>query len=97
MPLEQHARFYAMARKNPAVECFIKLVFNLKTTPTELLAVRHIVTNPNTPIILQPETSLADQRVTLDPGHLLLLENALGDYFSDVRVIPQTHKMLNVL
>jgi organic radical activating enzyme len=94
---ENHARFYALAQTNPHTECFIKLVFNEHTTLAELDAVRAIVTDANTPIILQPETSLADRKVYLNPKRLFDIENALAQHFNDVRVIPQTHKMLNVL
>jgi 7-carboxy-7-deazaguanine synthase len=94
---ENHARFYALAHTNPMVECFIKLVFNEHTTQEELEAVKTIVTNRRTPIILQPETSLTDKKVYLDPKRLFEIENTLAAHFNDVRVIPQTHKMLNVL
>ncbi len=94
---ENHARFYAQAKGNPATECFIKLVFNQRTTLAELAEVRGIVTNRQTPIILQPETSLTDRTVSILPSQVFAAENYLTQYFDDVRVIPQTHKMLNVL
>lgn len=90
----EHAAFYQLARQK---DCFIKLVFNESTSLEELDAVRQIVTDSNTPIILQPETSLADRSVSIRPAHLFKMENYLSEYFSDVRIIPQTHKMLNVL
>jgi 7-carboxy-7-deazaguanine synthase len=94
---ENHARFYELAMQNKNVTCFIKIVFNQQTTQEEMDAVKTIVTNRNTPIILQPETDLIDRTVHINPQQVLAMENDLSQYFDDVRVIPQTHKMLNVL
>jgi 7-carboxy-7-deazaguanine synthase len=94
---ENHARFYQAALQNPDTQCFIKVVFNDQTTTAELDEVKAIVTNPDTPIILQPETSLSDRKVYINPKRLFEIENYLANHFTDVRVIPQTHKMLNVL
>lgn len=94
---ENHARFYQVASQKPNAELYIKLVFNNQTTAEELEAVKAIVTNRKTPIILQPETSLGDKKVYIHPQRLFEVENTLTAHFEDVRVIPQTHKMLNVL
>ncbi|WP_373532355.1 7-carboxy-7-deazaguanine synthase QueE [Vampirovibrio sp.] len=94
---ENHAAFYKLAHSHPPTECFIKLVFNENTTIQELAAVEEIVFDRKTPIILQPETSLKDRKVYLNPAKLFEVENYLAARFEDVRVIPQTHKMLNVL
>lgn len=98
---ENHTAFYKVLRHWAATtgqpkDCFIKLVFNEKTTLDELAEVRRIVTDPTTPIILQPETSLRDRSVTLNPKQLFAFEQFLSQTFDDIRVIPQTHKMLNV-
>jgi 7-carboxy-7-deazaguanine synthase len=91
---EAHAAFYQLARQK---ECFIKVVFNAETNQDELDAIRDIVTDRFTPIILQPETSLQDRNVHIAPHELFRVENTLSQWFKDVRIIPQTHKMLNVL
>lgn len=90
----EHAAFYQLAKTK---DLFIKLVFNDSTTDAELEAVRQIVTDANTPIILQPETSLVDNSVTLNARRLWEIEQTLAEFYSDIRVIPQTHKMLQVL
>jgi organic radical activating enzyme len=95
----EHAAFYRQAREK---DCFIKLVFNERTTVDELEAIRAIVTDRNRPIILQPETlppgsGMVGKTVPLPPRRLFDIENALSVWFEDVRVIPQTHKMLQVL
>ena len=94
---ENHARFYESALKNLETQCFVKVVFNENTTQEELNAIKTIVTRRNTPIILQPETSLGDRKVYIHPKRLFEIETDLAAHFDDVRVIPQTHKMLNVL
>jgi len=90
----EHAEFYQLAKQ---FDCFIKLVFNEQTSLEELEAVKSIVSDRKTPIILQPETSLTDKKVYISPSKLFWIENHLSDWFNDVRIIPQTHKMLNVL
>lgn len=93
---ENHAEFYRVAHTRPKTALFIKLIFTPETSAEELDAVRDIVCDPATPIILQPMTSLTDNTVHLPPAELFRIEQQLSAFFTDVRVIPQTHKMLKV-
>lgn len=93
----EHQVFYEVARSRPETELFIKLIFGEETPREELEAVKSIVTDRSTPIILQPVTSLADKRVYVSPAKMIAVQEALLDTFTDVRVIPQSHKMLGVL
>ncbi len=94
---ENHQAFYELVKTRPETELFIKLVFNEKTSEAELAEVKAIVTDRQTPMILQPETCLRDKTVKVPPHQIFRVEKYLADHFQDVRVIPQTHKMLQVL
>ena len=94
MPLENHQRFYQIARTR---DMYIKLVFSEDTTTDEIDATRAIVTDPGMPIILQPMTSLQTGENTVSASKIFEMEQYLSRYFQDVRVIPQTHKMLDLL
>lgn len=94
MQVENHKRFYQLGCSR---QIFVKLVFAETTTVDELDAVRDIVTHRGTPIILQPETSLDTGENTVSATRILELETFLSRHFDDVRVIPQTHKMLSLL
>ncbi len=92
----EHQAFLAMAATRPEVEVFIKLVFGKNTTDEELAQVRETILDQTLPIILQPVTSLADHRIHLEPAHILRVQDQLARWFKEVRVIPQTHKMVQV-
>lgn len=94
---DNHRQFYRLARAQSKAELYVKLVFNERTTPEELAAVREIVEDRDTPLILQPETDRIQKTISIRPHRIFEIESALTAHFHDVRVIPQTHKMLNVL
>jgi 7-carboxy-7-deazaguanine synthase len=93
---EAHQAFYQVLAAHPQIETFVKLVFNDRITDEELAAIPTIVTHPETPIILQPETSLIDKSVSIQMQTLVRVTTQLSQIFQDVRVIPQTHKMLQI-
>lgn len=94
MRLEAHRQFYALSREK---DHFVKLVFSDETPLAELDAVYDIVTDTATPIILQPMTQLDTGECTVSQAKVFELETALSRRYPDVRVIPQTHRMLNLL
>ncbi|MCA9800115.1 MAG: 7-carboxy-7-deazaguanine synthase QueE [Cyanobacteria bacterium HKST-UBA04] len=87
--------------RQAGVATFIKLVVNDQTTLEELTVVRQIVSTPgggSIPIVLQPETALdGPLRVNLSPAHAMRLLGELEAHYDDVRLIPQTHKMVAIL
>ena len=96
----ENQAFYALLENNPAFtgDVFIKCVFNQSTTLEELSHLKTIVTNPKTVIFLQPETPLegSTNAITIDAQHMLALQAGISAWFEDVRVLPQTHKFLQV-
>jgi 7-carboxy-7-deazaguanine synthase len=94
---EAHHAFYAMAKTNPKTELMIKLVFNHQITAEELEQVSRIVSDPEIPIILQPETPLDSPHLAIDAQKLFWIEQTLLKKHATVRVIPQTHKMMKLL
>jgi len=96
---QQHADFYLTAKQASHVTLFIKCVVNNETTTEELQALNRFVTDRDTPIYLQPETDIRSEdglKTLITPQHLLMLHASLSEQFTHVRVIPQTHKMLNL-
>jgi 7-carboxy-7-deazaguanine synthase len=92
--IEAHQAFYALAREK---ECFIKLVVAETTSTDELDWVKQIVPDRDCPIIIQPVTDLKTGANTVSAKALFYMEQHLRQTYQDVRVIPQTHKMLSLL
>jgi organic radical activating enzyme len=103
---EAHQAFFALCQSaRPHVDTFVKIVFDAGIRPEEIEAVREIVTHRETPIILQPitcpvsDTAEIEQPAALTPlrqERLLEVIDTLQTWFDDVRLIPQTHRFLNI-
>lgn len=94
LQFENHRRFYQLGCRK---ELFVKLVIAQETTTEELQTVVEIVDNRRIPIILQPVTSLTTGEVNVSASKMFELESFLSSHFADVRLIPQTHRMLSLL
>jgi 7-carboxy-7-deazaguanine synthase len=95
----EHAEFLRLSLQTSV---FIKLVFNDRLTDDELTNVVQLArVSPHIPVILQPETSLTalpGQTPPLNASQQTMFKaaEALQQAFTDVRLIPQTHKMVAV-
>lgn len=93
-PWESHKEFLELAVR---VNCQVKTVVGDATDTDEIAAVAHLLCDcaPDVPLILQPMTS-PDASI-LSPLRLLELQECAARIHPFVRVIPQTHRFLQLL
>ena len=94
---EAHERFLARAAAAP--EVVVKIVVTLASTDAEVdEAVERVArTHPRAVLVLQPVTPCGGVREAPPAARLLALARRAGKRLHDVRVIPQTHKLLGAL
>jgi organic radical activating enzyme len=93
---ERHAAFLRIARRT---EVYGKLVITPSTTDAELDSAIEILSSEDRaiPLILQPVTPFGRERAPVSPARLLALHARASRRLLDVRVIPQTHKLISLL
>ena len=76
---------------------FIKVVVTADTTPEDIRTVRELVCeiDSNIPVVLQPVTPVEDISRP-DINTLGIFRDILGQEISDVKIIPQVHKVLGI-
>jgi 7-carboxy-7-deazaguanine synthase len=86
------------------VDVFVKIIISQTTQPAELQQAAQLIAAINDRIIvfLQPMTALAqphtDPNLTAPtPTQVLAWQALMKEYLAQVRVVPQTHKMLGQL
>ena len=91
-----HRRFLEVAR---AVQVYGKLVVTPTTTDAELdSAVAALAdVDRNIPLILQPVTPFGTETLPVSPSRMIALHARAARSLTEVRVIPQTHKMMHLL
>lgn len=91
---EVHRTFLAIARE----KAYVKLLIDRDTKGEDLATAAELVqtTMPQVPVFIQPITD-PQGRVSLDRPTLDRSFSILRSRLSDVRVLPQTHKMLGIL
>jgi organic radical activating enzyme len=90
----QHARFLALARRAP--EVMVKVVVTPATREEELDAMARAVAavDASIPLVLQPVTPFGPVKETPSARRLLAWLARLSQQLADVRLIPQTHKVI---
>ena len=89
-----HKKFLQVAAKK---DLYVKIVISAETSDEEFDAAINLIaeTSPEILLILQPVTPVGKIRATTSEKILSLQARALK-ILKDVRVIPQTHKLINV-
>ena len=92
---DAHARFLAIARTK---EVYVKVVVAVETSDDEVRTAARMVADiaPETLLILQPVTPYGGCTAPT-PARLLALQRIALTAVKDVRVIPQTHRMMDLL
>jgi len=91
---------------NSHLNLFVKIIISQQTDPTELehSALLVAAVSPDIPVFLQPVTPLAVSEqfiakpiIAPTPDQVLQWQALMKRFVTHVRVVPQTHKMLNQL
>ena len=92
---DAHARFLSVAR---AVDVYVKIVVAAETRMEDVERAATIVAKfaPQTLLVLQPVTPYGGCSAPT-PAQLLELQRIALCHLSDVRIIPQTHRMMDLL
>jgi organic radical activating enzyme len=96
--IDEHKAFLSVCQAHQLFT-FTKLVVNNHVTADELDAVVEIM-HPHrneVTVFIQPESNLTKPGINLNIDKLFAIEETLSKRGLNVRVVPQTHKMLNVL
>ncbi|MDP5339150.1 MAG: 7-carboxy-7-deazaguanine synthase QueE [Nodularia sp. (in: cyanobacteria)] len=102
---QEHTEFLQLS-SNAHLDIFVKIIISNCTDPAELERAAAMVADvsPKIPVFLQPVTPLpASEQLTETPvlapapEKVLMWQALMKQFVPQVRVIPQTHKMLNQL
>ena len=101
----EHAEFLQRCQ-TASVDVFVKVIVSSQTDPSELERAAQLVAavSPKITVFLQPVTPLTPSQqfggipvLAPTPDQVLTWQAAMKQELSRVRVVPQTHKMLNQL
>ncbi len=95
--MKEHREFLRLAVR-PGVEVYVKAVVGSRTSRAEIARAARMVAGArkDVPLILQPVAPRARRRLRppVPPEELLALQETASRFVRDVRVIPQTHKLM---
>lgn len=96
-PWDSHKKFIEVATKYNK-ELFTKIVVTTQITNLEIQNVIELIKNQpyEIPVILQPVDS-KDKKLIPDSKTLVQIQDTMLEKLDDVRIIPQTHKFLNLI
>ena len=99
----QHQEFLQLCQ-SAGVEAFVKIIISQTTDPLELHQAAKLIAaiNHKTVVFLQPMTALLQPHTNPNltapsPAQVLDWQSLMKEYLPQVRVIPQTHKMIGQL
>lgn len=93
---DAHRAFLDVAQENPQCELFVKLILNNDVTPEELDHVIALVQDRNIPVFVQPVTNSTGISTDVLATTVFSAVQHLTRYFTSVRVIPQSHKLMGL-
>ena len=93
---KRHRRFLEVAQET---KVYVKFVATSRTTDEELMDAVEILSSVNAsiPLILQPVTPFGFETAPVLPSRMIELHAMASRKLDEVRVIPQTHKMMKLL
>src|SRR5262245_42656126 len=94
---DEHETFLRLAIQ--AKECYVKIVVTEETFPGDLKRALELILSidPDIPVILQPASPTKSFRAVPTAARLGQFYDLARTRLKEVRVIPQTHKMLGIL
>jgi len=102
---QAHAKFLQLCH-NSSLDVFVKIIISQNTHSDELKQAALLIADISTtiPVFLQPVTPLATSAqftptpiLAPTPDQVLMWQALMKEFIPQVRVVPQTHKMLNQL
>ena len=95
-PWEVHAKFLQVASSK---QVYVKVVILPETSDAEIVKAATLVrsVNRSIPLILQPVTPCGSVLSGPSPKRMIEVQDLAFTYLKDVRVIPQTHKIMGQL
>lgn len=91
----EHKDFLSIAKDK---EVFVKIVITPSTTESDLEKALQIVSevDKNIPFVLQPVTPVNEIKQSVDIERLLQFQRLASGMLNNVRIIPQTHKIIGI-
>ncbi|MBC7528639.1 MAG: 7-carboxy-7-deazaguanine synthase QueE [Chthonomonadaceae bacterium] len=97
--LEAHREFLMTATRRGNTEVYVKMVVTPSTSEAELLTAVETIraVKDSMTLILQPVTPFGTETKGVTPQKMIRFHALASHLLQDVRVIPQTHKMMQLL